>query len=262
MILFLNNENLTDPITPEKGVKQGCLLSPGIFNLFVDRALRVMAKEFANVAGNDPERGPLVLAYADDMAIVACDDEAALAFMTRFVQVLGSYGLIVNAKKTKVLRTMARTHESVQTETTYWRRNETQMKYPGAWAQPCALVDYANKPATLLTSRAVLYMPSGTESILTCSHCKYPGGYVADTGMRTTPQRRMTEHARRHLKPGCKLDTKTTLLSPPRELRGITRNPTATRDHDARTIPSCETALPPANTLPQLPRHGTSNTRL
>ena len=44
MYLFLDNENLSDPIRPEKGVKQGCLLSSGIFNLFIDRALRVMAK--------------------------------------------------------------------------------------------------------------------------------------------------------------------------------------------------------------------------
>ena len=40
-----------------------------------------MAKEFPNVTGNDPELGALVLAYADDMAIVAQNDEEAIAFM-------------------------------------------------------------------------------------------------------------------------------------------------------------------------------------
>ena len=37
MYLFLGNENKTDAIRPEKGVKQGCLLSPSTFNLFIDR---------------------------------------------------------------------------------------------------------------------------------------------------------------------------------------------------------------------------------
>jgi len=77
MYFYLDNENKSDPIQPGSGVKQGCLLSPTIFNLYMDRALRKLALEYGNITGLDPEEGPIVLAYADDIAVVARNDAEA-----------------------------------------------------------------------------------------------------------------------------------------------------------------------------------------
>ena len=63
----------------------------------------------------------------------------------------------------------------------------------------------------MLTTRAVLHMPSGNECNLTCSHCTY----VAMTGLKTNPQKRMYMHVKRHLKKDCNLTTHVSLFGTP-----------------------------------------------
>ena len=211
LYLFLNNENLSEPIAPEKGVKQGCLLSSGIFNLFIDRALRVMIKTYPNITGNSPSLGPIVLAYADDMAIAAINDEDAAKFLQKFAIVLESYGLKINEDKTKVLRALARTHETTQTTTTYKRRTATQEKWAGAWARPSALLDGSGAFAGPRTLQATLYMPNGNETNLSCSHCEY----IAMNDVKCSVQDLMWIHAKReHLTPTSKLKRHCTLYGP------------------------------------------------
>ena len=214
LYLFLNNENLSDPITPEKGVKQGCLLSSGIFNLFIDRALRVMLREYPNIAGSCPEKGPIVLAYADDMAIIAHSDDEAAIFLHKFATVLESYGLKINEDKTKALRALSRSHEAIQTTTTYSRRSNTQEKWSSAWDRPTALLDAVGSFAATNVLRATLHMPSGQETNLTCSHCTY----IATNVEKSTVQDLMWAHCKRiHLEnKKANLTRHVTLYGPPR----------------------------------------------
>jgi sorting nexin-29 len=104
-----------------KGVRQGCILAPALFNIFLDHVLRIalagsdggVTIQYA-IDGNLPinkrvtspdeiKETVLALLYADDMAIV-CDDASALArIVRRLDSVLYEWGLVISQEKTELL---------------------------------------------------------------------------------------------------------------------------------------------------------------
>ena len=98
------DNQLSDLFPYDIGVRQGCILSPIIFNLFIDELVNVIQQNSDSLSGI--EIGDLVvfiLLYADDVVLVA-DNAADLSSLLRSLQEFcTASGMNVNVKKTKVV---------------------------------------------------------------------------------------------------------------------------------------------------------------
>ncbi len=103
----------------ERGLRQGCVLAPLLFNVYLDHVLRVARREGGiGVAIKGREEalalGPLdvtgyerrvlnELLYADDMALIAMSVRELQSAVNAFNQVAKRYDLTISIKKTKIL---------------------------------------------------------------------------------------------------------------------------------------------------------------
>uniref|UniRef100_A0A8D8RKC5 Craniofacial development protein 2 n=1 Tax=Cacopsylla melanoneura TaxID=428564 RepID=A0A8D8RKC5_9HEMI len=100
-VLKIDGEH-TDEVQILRGVRQGCVLSPILFNLYSEHIFRE--------ALNDMEEGIPIngirlnnLRYADDTIMLADTIEGLQKLMTKIAEVSSSYGLDINASKTKLM---------------------------------------------------------------------------------------------------------------------------------------------------------------
>jgi hypothetical protein len=89
-----------------RGVRQGCLLSPFLFVLVMDRVLRTALPQMHGVPFADGRTAQQVkaCAYADDVALFAPNMAEAQSALNAFADACGAAGLRLNAKKTEFVR--------------------------------------------------------------------------------------------------------------------------------------------------------------
>ena len=92
---------LSDDIKCERGVRQGDVLSPNLFNIFVnDLPQWLGVTEYTPVLGNDYVN---CLMYADDLAILSLSVDDLQAQLNKLFEYCQIWGLEVNTAKTKVM---------------------------------------------------------------------------------------------------------------------------------------------------------------
>lgn len=96
---------MTRPMERKRGIKQGCPLSPFIFNLIMESVLESVADEVQNLRLDQEGRLtlPIILAFADDLIIIAESIEDVEAILTKLIEYLSYVGLKLNKDKCKVL---------------------------------------------------------------------------------------------------------------------------------------------------------------
>jgi hypothetical protein len=90
------------PFTVKTGVRQGCILSPLLFNMSIDWVMRQVVRPGDGVAISDN----LNLAdtdYADDIMLISNSPVEAQDLLNRLETAAGKMGLRINAAKTKVM---------------------------------------------------------------------------------------------------------------------------------------------------------------
>jgi hypothetical protein len=114
------NGKLSEFLSLKTGVKQGCVLSPLLFNVFLDwviqKVLRVEGeggieirfstqRKWLNLKDKDLTEQMRVnlLMYADDMVVIGSELESVKRFMIQLDKQLISVGMMMNVKKTKMM---------------------------------------------------------------------------------------------------------------------------------------------------------------
>jgi len=96
--LVWDGETTSEPFATETGVKQGCLLSPLLFALFLDDLVTFLPNGIT-CFGVEIK----VLMYADDIVILAETPSALQRMINKLGEYCKDWGLTVNTNKTKVL---------------------------------------------------------------------------------------------------------------------------------------------------------------
>ena len=93
----------TDWFQIGKGVCQGCILSPCLFNLYAEYITRNAALDEAQVGIKTAGRNINNLRYADDTTPVAESEEELKSLLTKVKEESEKFGLKPNIQKTKIL---------------------------------------------------------------------------------------------------------------------------------------------------------------
>ena len=81
----------------EKGVAQGSVLSPQLFNVYLDHVIR------NNTKLDKVRRISDILAYADDLSIFAGSKSEAVLIIKEDCDQFQAYGLMINVTKSEIL---------------------------------------------------------------------------------------------------------------------------------------------------------------
>lgn len=101
-VVIRTKEGTTDSFITKKGVRQRCVLSPTLFNLYIAEVDKYFEKKGIGGIKLGKER-IWSLAYADDMVLLAKNREALLGMMEAFKSFCTDRELILNTEKTKLL---------------------------------------------------------------------------------------------------------------------------------------------------------------
>ena len=99
----------TDWFQVGKGVRQGCILSPCLFNLYAEYIMRHDRLDEAQAGIKIPGRNISNLRYADDTTLMA-ESEELKSHLTKVKEESEQVGLKLNIQKTKIMATGPITH--------------------------------------------------------------------------------------------------------------------------------------------------------
>lgn len=102
---ILWQRQLTSPTERVRGIKQGCPLSPYLFNLIMEAVLESVEDEVPNLKLNQEGQIslPLILVFADDIIVIAETVEDLERIVSKLKEYLEFVGLNLNEDKCKVL---------------------------------------------------------------------------------------------------------------------------------------------------------------
>ncbi|KAF1010546.1 MAG: hypothetical protein GAK29_05048 [Acinetobacter bereziniae] len=95
------NGTLSDWFEVQQGVRQGCVMSPWLFNVFIDKCVRDACFDARGVKVGSVD--VKVLLYADDAVLVAEDPNELQGMMQKLGESAKKMDLKINASKTKVV---------------------------------------------------------------------------------------------------------------------------------------------------------------
>ena len=93
----------TDWFQIEKGVSQGCILSPCLFNFYAEYTLRNSGLEEAQAGIKIAGRNNNNLRYADDTTVTAESEEELKSLLMKIKEESEKVGLKLNIQKSKIL---------------------------------------------------------------------------------------------------------------------------------------------------------------
>ena len=114
MRTFIAQRNLQNQCNPikipvifspeiEKGVSQGCILSPCLFNLYAEYIRRNAGLEEAQAGIKIAGRNINNLSYADDTTLMAENEEELKSLLMKVKEESEKVGLKLNIQKTKIM---------------------------------------------------------------------------------------------------------------------------------------------------------------
>ena len=87
-----------------KGIHQGCILSPCLFNLYAKYIIRNVGLEDAQAKIKIAGRNINNLRYTDDTTLMAESEEELKSLLMKVKEVSGKVGLMLNIQKTEIIQ--------------------------------------------------------------------------------------------------------------------------------------------------------------
>ena len=100
----------TDWFQIGKGVRQGCILSPCLFNLYAEYIVRCTGLEEAQAGIKIARRNINDLRYADDTTLMAESEEELKSLLMKVKEGSEKVGLKLNIQKTKIMASVPSLH--------------------------------------------------------------------------------------------------------------------------------------------------------
>ena len=100
-----------------KGVRQGCILSPCLFNLYAEYIMRNPGLEEAQAGIKITRRNINNLRYADDTTLMAESEEELLSLLMKVKEESKKVSLKLNIRKTKIMASGPMTSWQLDRET-------------------------------------------------------------------------------------------------------------------------------------------------
>ena len=100
-----------------KGVRQGCILSPCLFNLYAEYIIRNAGLEEAQAGIKIAGRNINNLTYADDTTLMAESEEELKSLLMKVKEESEKVGFKVNIQKTKIMASSPITSWEIDRET-------------------------------------------------------------------------------------------------------------------------------------------------
>jgi len=96
------NRGVTRSVKIGRGVRQGCCLSPILFNLYSE----CLTKEALEGFRDFKIRGQIIhtVKYADDLVLLAKEEKVLQNMTDKLIEIGRFYGMEMNVEKTKVIR--------------------------------------------------------------------------------------------------------------------------------------------------------------
>ena len=107
----------TDWFQIGKGVRQGCILSPCLFNLYAEYIMRKAGLDEAQAGVKISGRNIKTLRYADDTTLMAESEEELKSLLMKVKEESEKFGLKLNIQKTKIAGSSPITPWKVDEET-------------------------------------------------------------------------------------------------------------------------------------------------
>ena len=98
-----NGHGTTDWFQIRKGVNQGCILSPCLFNLYAEHIMRTAGLEEGQAGIKISGRNINNLRYADDTTLMAESKEELKSLLMKVKEESEKVGLKLNIKETKII---------------------------------------------------------------------------------------------------------------------------------------------------------------
>ena len=112
-----NGHGTTDWFQIRKGVHQGCILSPCLFNFYTEYIMRNTGLEEAQAGIKIARRNINNLRYADDTTLMAESEEELKSLLMKVKEESEKVGLKLNIEKTKIMASGPTTSWEVDGET-------------------------------------------------------------------------------------------------------------------------------------------------
>ena len=107
----------TDWFQRGKGVCQGCILSPCLFNLYAEYIMRYVGLDEAQAGIKIAGRNINNLRYADDTTLMAESEEELKSLLMKMKEESENFGLKLNIQKTKIMASGSITSWEIDGET-------------------------------------------------------------------------------------------------------------------------------------------------
>ena len=138
-----------------KGLKQGCCLSPTLFKIYLETALKEWKRKCANMGVPLEDGGTLyTLCFADDQVVVAQDEEDADYMTRKLVEEYRLWGLDVSVSKTEKL-VIGGDQQGIELEDGRYINGCEEYKYLGVWLTQDGKFDRAIRERNLQGRKAI-----------------------------------------------------------------------------------------------------------
>jgi hypothetical protein len=121
------NQALTDWFNVNSGVKQGCILSPTLFAMFVDDLVQKINPK--QLGGNCQTCSLSTLLYADDIVLIAPSAKKLQQLINVVAEWCSTWGINLNRRKTNVVHFHKKLRSKSRSSVRF-TYNEGEVQYP------------------------------------------------------------------------------------------------------------------------------------